>query len=45
MKEQLNEILQDIVGLNDEEVIISREKNGSNELSKKKERTITIKNT
>lgn len=36
MKEQLNEILQDIVGLNDEEVIISREKNGSNELSKKR---------
>ena len=43
MKENMNNILQDIHGLTKEEVIKSREKYGSNELSKKKKESLLIK--
>ncbi|MDD5865445.1 MAG: cation-translocating P-type ATPase [bacterium] len=43
MKDTISEKIKNIKGLNDNEVILSREKNGSNELSKKKKETIILK--
>ena len=43
MENNFNKSLKNITGLNDKEVIFSREKNGSNELSKKKKEPLIIK--
>lgn len=43
MRDKFNEILNNLDGLNEKEVLLSREKNGSNELSKKKKESLIIK--
>lgn len=43
MQDKIDKILENIKGLNDHEVILSREKNGSNELTKKKKESLIIK--
>lgn len=43
MKDKFSEILKDVNGLSDDEVLLSREENGSNELSKKKKEPLIIK--
>ncbi|MGN0992685.1 MAG: cation-translocating P-type ATPase, partial [Bacilli bacterium] len=43
MKDKFSEILKNISGLSDKEVIESREKNGSNELVKKKKEPLILK--
>ena len=43
MKDNLNDFLKNIKGLDDNEIIISREKNGSNELTKKKKQPFILK--
>ena len=43
MKDKFSEILKNISGLSDKEVIESREKNGSNELIKKKKEPLILK--
>ena len=43
MQEKLNDILKNISGLSDEEVIDSRKKNGSNKLSEKKKESFLLK--
>lgn len=43
MKDKFSDILKEIKGLSDEEVILSREKNGSNELFNKKKESLILK--
>ncbi|MGN1269055.1 MAG: cation-translocating P-type ATPase [Candidatus Aphodocola sp.] len=43
MKDKISEFLKKINGLSDKEVILSREKNGSNKLSKKKKEPLILK--
>lgn len=43
MNDKFSEIIKKIKGLNNKEVILSREKNGSNELSKKKKELLIFK--
>ena len=43
MKKNTNEFLKNIKGLTDEEVISSREKNGSNKLIEKKKEPLILK--
>ena len=43
LKDKFNDILKEIKGLNNREVILSREKNGSNKLEEKKKESLFIK--
>lgn len=43
LKDKFNDILKEIKGLNSREVILSREKNGSNKLEEKKKESLFIK--
>ena len=43
MKDEFNELLKNTNSLNDNDVLLSRKENGTNELSKKKKETLIVK--